>query len=194
MLPVTLYPAFFVLFSIWHGGFALPITKIVTDICVLSAQELLDNIGDALTPDMTLQENLFKGINCTQQSVDLNTENNTPTECAPLGISCSGESKSQFNEERCMESIMKDLHHYYKILSAHPDPDRFLSTVLLRLRKLMMNCFAWTIPEDLNESSSETPSRYDDRLSLCKKMKGFQIRTITINRALGYMKSGEHNK
>ncbi|XP_055008060.1 interleukin-12 subunit alpha [Boleophthalmus pectinirostris] len=198
MLHITLCPAtLLVLLSIWHGGFTLPITtkEPVTSACVLSAQALLDNITDALTQDNghPYKKNLFKGFSCSQQSIDLNTETDTPYACAPHGTSCSGVIKSQFNQEVCMENIEKDLHHYYKVLSGHPDPDMFLrGTLLLSLRELMMTCFS--PPEDLNKSPSESPSNYDDRLSLCKKLKGFHIRTITINRALGYMHSGEHNK
>lgn len=31
---------------------------------------------------------------------------------------------------------------------------------------------------------------YDGRLKLCKVLRGFQVRTITINRALQYLKAG----
>ncbi|XP_072296583.1 interleukin-12 subunit alpha-like [Eucyclogobius newberryi] len=193
MLSVTLYPSsLLVLLFIWHESFTLPVTtkEPVTDTCVLYAEALLDNIADALNPD-----NLFKGINCTQQSVDLNTKTDTLSACAPHGTSCSGVEKSEFNQELCMQNIGEDLDHYYKFLSAHPDPEKFLGNIVLSgLRDFMKNCFSWTSPEDFNKSPSESPSRYDERLSLCKKLKGFQIRTITINRALGYMRSGEHNK
>lgn len=33
---------------------------------------------------------------------------------------------------------------------------------------------------------------YGDRLRLCKMLSGFRVRTITINRAIAYMSSGEH--
>lgn len=33
---------------------------------------------------------------------------------------------------------------------------------------------------------------YGDRLRLCKVLSGFRVRTITINRAIAYMSSGEH--
>uniref|UniRef100_A0A3B4AMY8 Interleukin-12 subunit alpha n=1 Tax=Periophthalmus magnuspinnatus TaxID=409849 RepID=A0A3B4AMY8_9GOBI len=174
------YPAsMLVLLSIWHGGFALPVktTEPVTNTCVLYARALLDNIKD---------KNLFKGFNCTQQSVDLNTETDTVYACAPHVRSlCS----KIFSHHKTY------LHHYYKVLSAHPDPDMFLrSTVLVRLRELMMSCFSRTLPGDLNKMPSESSSSYDDRLNLCKKLKGFHIRTITINRALEYIHSGDHNK
>lgn len=35
---------------------------------------------------------------------------------------------------------------------------------------------------------------FEARKNLCKQLKGFQVRTITINRALGYICAGEHKK
>lgn len=37
-------------------------------------------------------------------------------------------------------------------------------------------------------------SSFDDRLSLCKTLKGFHVRAITMNRALAYIASGDHRK
>ncbi|XP_068594280.1 zona pellucida sperm-binding protein 3-like [Cebidichthys violaceus] len=58
----------------------------------------------------------------------------------------------------------------------------------------MENCFTWSLPTDLasKEAAAERQSTYDERLSLCKVLKGFQVRSITINRALAYMNSGSN--
>lgn len=35
---------------------------------------------------------------------------------------------------------------------------------------------------------------YTNRQEMCKMMRGFYVRAITINRAMGYISSGEHRK
>ncbi len=35
---------------------------------------------------------------------------------------------------------------------------------------------------------------FSNRQEMCKMMRGFHIRTITINRAMGYIASGDHTK
>uniref|UniRef100_A0A8C6WSM7 Zmp:0000001127 n=1 Tax=Neogobius melanostomus TaxID=47308 RepID=A0A8C6WSM7_9GOBI len=162
----------------------VPSKEYLSDMCVSYAKALLDNITDALTQNnQHLHKNLLKGIDCTKQSVELNTKTDTPSVCSPHGTNCSGLSESQFNQKQCEQNIGEDLRYYYTFLSAHPDPDRSLSsTVLLSLKELMT----------VFHSLSERRSSYNERLSLCKELKGFQIRSITINRALGYMRSVEH--
>ncbi|XP_075954377.1 interleukin-12 subunit alpha-like [Anarhichas minor] len=164
----------------------------LTESCVVYAQMLLQNITDTLT-----QNKLFTGIDCINQSVELNLETNTPSVCAPKESTCSGTVKSEFDQESCLTNIGEDLHHYYKFLAAQPDPDSLLGpTVLFRLREIMENCFTWSLPTDLAsmEAAAERESTYEERLSLCKVLKGFRVRSITINRAISYMNSGDHTK
>ncbi|KAK5604232.1 hypothetical protein CRENBAI_020743 [Crenichthys baileyi] len=148
---------------VWVVSRSLPVTDKgqMDNSCVFYARMLLENITNALT-----QPKLFSGINCTSQNMELNLETRTPTVCSP--------------QESCTMDIGRDLSHYYKFLSAQPDPDRLLgSSVLYSLRELM--------------ALVKVSNHFDERLSLCKVMKGFQVRTITINRAIGYMVNlGEH--
>ncbi|KAM4556485.1 uncharacterized protein V3H82_016443 [Fundulus diaphanus] len=160
------------------------------DSCVFYARALLENITDALT-----QARLFSGINCTRQNMELNLESRTPTVCSPQGSTCSGITTSAFDQDSCLTDIGKDLSHYYKFLSAQPDPDNLIgSSVLYSLRELMENCFRSSLPTDFNskEALVERAVTFNERLSLCKVMKGFHVRTVTINRAIGYMNLGEH--
>uniref|UniRef100_UPI0037E81607 interleukin-12 subunit alpha n=1 Tax=Semicossyphus pulcher TaxID=241346 RepID=UPI0037E81607 len=164
----------------------------MTDSCVFYARTLLKNITETLT-----QENLFHGIDCPKQGVKLNTETDTVSVCSPKESKCSGTLKSEFDQESCLTNIGEDLRHYYKFLAAQWDPESLLGqTVLLRLRDLMENCFKWSLPTDLSseEAAAAHESDFDKRLSLCKVLKGFQVRTITINRAISYINSGEHTK
>uniref|UniRef100_A0A3Q3FMM6 Interleukin-12 subunit alpha n=1 Tax=Kryptolebias marmoratus TaxID=37003 RepID=A0A3Q3FMM6_KRYMA len=141
--------------------------------CVEHAGTLLRNITDALT-----QTKLFSGLDCTKQNMELNLETSTPSVCSP--------------QESCLTNIGKDLTHYYKVLSAQPDPDRVLgSSVLHSLRQLMENCFMESLPTNL-VAAADRQSTFGERLSLCKVLRGFQVRTITINRAISYMNSSEH--
>ncbi|KAK9539192.1 hypothetical protein VZT92_004315 [Zoarces viviparus] len=164
----------------------------LNEFCVVYAQMLLKNITETLT-----QNKLFSGIDCTNQRLELNLETNTPSVCAPKESTCSGTLKSEFDQESCLTNIGEDLQHYYKFLTAQPDPDSLLgSTVLFRLREIMENCFSWSLPTDLASkgAAAERESTYEERLSLCKVLKGFRVRSITINRAMSYMNSGEHTK
>ncbi|XP_067331439.1 interleukin-12 subunit alpha-like [Channa argus] len=179
--------------SLWQVSQAAPVVNegSITDACVLKAWTLLQNITHALT-----QRNLFRGIDCTKQSLELNVKTNTESVCAPTKSTCFGAAESKFNQESCLTNIGEDLLHYYKFLATQPDPNSILGpTVLLSLRELMENCFSWTWPTDVaTEPASAHPSSYNERLSLCKVLKGFHLRTITINRVMGYMNSGDHTE
>ncbi|XP_069574450.1 interleukin-12 subunit alpha isoform X1 [Brachyistius frenatus] len=181
---------------VWQVSQSLPVMGKgpMTDSCVLYAQTLLQNITDVLT-----QNNLSSGIDCTKQNMELNMETRTPSVCAPRGSTCSGiPIASELNQESvCLTNIGKDLRHYYKFLAAQPDPDSLLGpTVLFSLRELMENCFSSFLPTDMafKEAAADRASTYDERLRLCKVLKGFQVRSITINRAISYMNSGGYAK
>uniref|UniRef100_A0A3Q1FE94 Interleukin-12 subunit alpha-like n=1 Tax=Acanthochromis polyacanthus TaxID=80966 RepID=A0A3Q1FE94_9TELE len=163
--------------SVWQLSQSLPVKgkEPITDSCVLHAQTLLRSITE---------RNLFSGIDCMAQNMVLNMETNTPSVCSP---EVSAESDS------CMTDMKKDLNHYYKFLAAHSD-SLLGQTVLPSLRELMENCFQLPLPGDIKEAAADRASTYDERLNLCKVLKGFQVRTITINRVIGYMKSDEHTK
>ncbi|XP_060939588.1 interleukin-12 subunit alpha [Limanda limanda] len=174
---------------LWHVGQSLPMMGKgpVTDSCVSHARTLLLNITDVLAQD------LFNGTECSKRGVELNMATDTPSVCAPKGSTCTGTTKAEFDQKSCLENIGEDLRHYYKFLAAHP---KGLLELTVQLRVLMENCFPWSLSTDLasKQAPTDSPSTFDERLSLCKVLKGFHVRTITINRALGYMNSGEHTK
>uniref|UniRef100_A0A8C6VUE6 Interleukin-12 subunit alpha n=1 Tax=Nothobranchius furzeri TaxID=105023 RepID=A0A8C6VUE6_NOTFU len=146
------------------------------DFCVLNARALLRNITSALT-----QAELFSGIDCTRQNMEVNLNTDTPSVCSP--------------KASCLTNIGNDLTHYYTFLYAQPDPDHVLgSSVLQSLRELMETCFKGSVPTELKKAAADHSSTYSERLNLCKVMRGFHVRTITINRAIGYMNSGDHQR
>ncbi|XP_047446507.1 uncharacterized protein zmp:0000001127 isoform X2 [Mugil cephalus] len=170
--------------DVWQVGQTMPVDyKInMADSCIDHARALLVNITD------TLSENkLFSGISCMKQNMELNTGTDTPSVCAPQGSTCPGltQPTPQFNQESCLMSIKKDLTYYYKFLAAHPD-----RPTVYHLREVMDSCFKVHLL-DLEEDTTVRASTYDERLSLCKVLKGFQVRTITINRVIGYLASEE---
>ncbi|XP_026229447.1 interleukin-12 subunit alpha [Anabas testudineus] len=199
MLLVKLYSTSALLLLVlscplWHVSQSVPVMSKgpMSESCVSYAWILLQNITDALT-----QNNLFSGINCTKQNVELNMKTKTTSVCAPKESKCSRNAETEFNLESCLTNIGEDLVHYYGFLAAQPDPDSLLGqTVLFSLRELMENCFPWIQLTDLAsvKAAIDRPSSYDERLNLCKVLKGFQVRTITINRAIGYISSGQHAK
>ncbi|CAJ1072196.1 interleukin-12 subunit alpha [Xyrichtys novacula] len=177
---------------LWQLSQSVPVMSKgqMTDSCVSYAQTLLQDIATTLT-----QTDLFKGIDCSKQSVEMNTKTNTGSVCAPQESKCSGNNNPEFNEEVCLTNITADLRHYYQFLSAQPDPNGVLSqSVLSSLRELMENCFTSPLPRDLISQAPDRQSTFDDRLSLCKVLKGFHVRTITINRVISYINSSEHAK
>nr|XP_040027875.1 interleukin-12 subunit alpha [Gasterosteus aculeatus aculeatus] len=170
---------------------SLPVTSRgpLKESCVSYANTLLRNITDTLTQ---MEEHVF---NCLQLNVELNMTTSTPSACAPKESKCSGTVKAEFDQESCVTNIGEDLHHYYEFLSAQTDYSSLVSTVLLRLRELMENCFPWSLQIDVSKgAASRDENSFDRRLRLCKVLRGFQVRCITMNRAIGYMNSGEHTK
>ncbi|KAF7222609.1 interleukin-12 subunit alpha-like [Nothobranchius furzeri] len=160
------------------------------DFCVLNARALLRNITSALT-----QAELFSGIDCTRQNMEVNLNTDTPSVCSPKDSNCSRSTKSDFDQASCLTNIGNDLTHYYTFLYAQPDPDHVLgSSVLQSLRELMETCFKGSVPTELKKAAADHSSTYSERLNLCKVMRGFHVRTITINRAIGYMNSGDHQR
>uniref|UniRef100_A0A3P9I027 Interleukin-12 subunit alpha n=1 Tax=Oryzias latipes TaxID=8090 RepID=A0A3P9I027_ORYLA len=173
----------------WQISESLPVmsTTPMTDSCVNYTRMLLEKITQALN-----QTELFTGINCTEQNMELNTNTNTPFVCAPKEATCLGKSELDFNQESCLSNIWRDLSHYYKFFTAQPDLLQHVPTFNHSLRELMENCFEESLPT--NETPVNHASTYSERLNLCKTLRGFQVRTITVSRAISYMSSGEHTK
>uniref|UniRef100_A0A665THI0 Zmp:0000001127 n=1 Tax=Echeneis naucrates TaxID=173247 RepID=A0A665THI0_ECHNA len=150
---------------LWQHGKSLTIPrKHLTHQCVLDAAKLLKNITNVLSKD-----ELFRGINCTTQSVELSTTTNTAFLCSPKVLS---ETRIFHMEESCLTNIEEDLRQYYKFLATHPEP-----TLLIELRQFM-------------EAAAVRDSTFNERQRLCKVLKGFHVRTITINRAFPRSKNG----
>ncbi|KAL3988463.1 hypothetical protein ACER0C_012781 [Sarotherodon galilaeus] len=173
---------------LWQVSQSVPLMakEPMRDSCVLYARTLLQNITDVLN-----QKTLFSGIDCTKQNMELYKNTSTPSACAPQGSACSEITTSGFDQSSCLTNIREDLKHYYKVLAAQP-----VGTLLFSLRELMENCFGIFPASDstLREAAANLGTSFDQRLHLCKVLKGFQVRAITINRVTAYMTSDEYTK
>uniref|UniRef100_A0A8C6SBL3 Interleukin-12 subunit alpha n=1 Tax=Neogobius melanostomus TaxID=47308 RepID=A0A8C6SBL3_9GOBI len=99
------------------------------------------------------------------------------------------------NKSECLENIYKDLVYYEGIISTYIELDLLnrdkvvppLEQTLHILRDLKV-CIKCVVGEQWETNS------YSNRQKMFKMMKAFHIRTITFNRAVGYIASGEHER
>ncbi|TSS97550.1 Thioredoxin domain-containing protein 12 [Bagarius yarrelli] len=124
--------------------------------CLDLARALLRNVTNALEIDQ-----MFRGLNCTEQSAELRSSTRTLSVCTPM--------------DECLQSVLEDLRYYWATFKSYNDPDRILEQSVLR------NI------ENLMRISVDNKNSFERRLRICKVLKGFQIRTVTINRVLNYM-------
>ncbi|XP_054901548.1 interleukin-12 subunit alpha [Poeciliopsis prolifica] len=128
--------------------------------------------------------------------------------CSPASTQSSGCStliNSSFSENECVMNIMRDLAYYRTAIETYlktplhrPETEiPLLSPTLGIIRDLRENCS----PKETGEHnpSEDAPGRwgntsYANRQKMCKMMRGFHVRAITINRAVGYISSGDFRK
>ncbi|KAG7457036.1 hypothetical protein MATL_G00242230 [Megalops atlanticus] len=159
--------------------------------CVSYSRALLDNVREALRPG-----DLFRGINCTEQNMELNTRTKTVSACEPRSrqhSSCPGYRGTKFNQRECLLNIMEDLQYYRSVLLAYPGHAQG-STLVSVIDELMEHCFTSSAPNGASAimASPGPGNTFDERLKLCRVLKGFQVRAITINRVMGYIASGDY--
>uniref|UniRef100_A0A3B5LZT1 Interleukin-12 subunit alpha n=1 Tax=Xiphophorus couchianus TaxID=32473 RepID=A0A3B5LZT1_9TELE len=108
-------------------------------------------------------------------------------------------------QNECVMNIMRDLAFYHTAIETYlksplhrPETEiPLLSPTLGILRDLRKNCSSMETGE--RNSSEDAPDRwgnasYVNRQKMCKMMRGFHVRAVTINRAVGYISSGDHRK
>ncbi|XP_076828217.1 uncharacterized protein LOC143474601 [Brachyhypopomus gauderio] len=153
--------------------------------CKGLALSLLWNVTEALAVG-----SLFRGLNCTEQSAELYLKTRMLSVCVPQQQSrCSQTTDFTFDQDKCLMRIMEDLRYYRETFKAYSDPDHILDhLVIRRIEDLMQNCFDDTLLGGLQSMTTmEQENSFEGRLKLCKALKGFQIRTITINRVLNHI-------
>uniref|UniRef100_A0A668VB04 Zmp:0000001127 n=1 Tax=Oreochromis aureus TaxID=47969 RepID=A0A668VB04_OREAU len=167
---------------LWQVSQSVPLMakEPMRESCVLYARTLLQNITDVLN-----QKTLFSGIDCMKQNMELYKNTSTPSACAPQVPTLNTRFKSKMMFDIYCGC---DLKHYYKVLAAQP-----VGTLLFSLRELMEVCDCTQLLS-IFTAAANLGTSFDQRLHLCKVLKGFQVRAITINRVIAYMTSDEYTK
>ncbi|XP_039640412.1 interleukin-12 subunit alpha [Perca fluviatilis] len=140
--------------------------------------------------------------------MEVRSKPDTALACAPSltqNSGCMMQRNSSFNESECLMNIMEDLAHYDAAIKSYinsplrsPEEKDALRPTLGIIQSLRKNCSL--MPNGVSNSSEEDAAQmwgsdtFSNRQKMCKKMRGFHVRTITINRAICYISSGEHRK
>ncbi|XP_019944119.1 interleukin-12 subunit alpha [Paralichthys olivaceus] len=185
----------------WRTSTGLPLRTDNCAQCALLFKGLLLNITELLDNDI-----LCYGI--TSDKVVVRSKAETSLACAPTltqNSSCMMQRNSPFSESECLMNIMKDLVYYDAAISSYlksplrsPEEEVALLSPTLGIIKSLKNCSL--MPNEENDTSEEDVAQmwgsdtYTNRQEMCKMMRGFYVRTITINRAVGYIASGDHRK
>nr|XP_020491761.1 interleukin-12 subunit alpha-like [Labrus bergylta] len=182
----------------------LPVRALSTEKCRDCSslfKNLLLNVTDLLNTDV-----LCYGIHSDKMVVRSKTD--TVLACAPnlsQNQGCMMQRNSTFSESECLSNIMKDLAHYAAAIKSYlssplrsPEEEvALLSPTLGIIQSLRKNCSLMPDEEDSSEEDVAQlwgENTFSNRQEMCKMMRGFYVRTITINRALGYIASGDHRK
>ncbi|XP_031716814.1 interleukin-12 subunit alpha, partial [Anarrhichthys ocellatus] len=182
----------------------LPVRRLSTENCgdcPLLFKNLLVKITELLSSDV-----FCYGMDADRMMV---SQAETVLACAPTltqNSSCLMQRNSSFSESECLRNIRKDLAYYAAALQSYIEfPLRtleqevaLLSPTLEIIQSLGKSCSLMLNEE--NGSSEEVAAQmwgddtFSNRQKMCKMMRGFHVRTITINRAMGYIASGDHRK
>uniref|UniRef100_A0A8C1IJY1 Interleukin 12a n=1 Tax=Cyprinus carpio TaxID=7962 RepID=A0A8C1IJY1_CYPCA len=175
--------------------------------CSTAARFLLSNLSHIMQKDGKIgNRDLFAGFNCTDLEAQMIPHTLTASVCQPSAsddVSLSTSHTSHHNISaltECLTNIRADLRYYDVMLNWYLNSYKPSETDLSPVKtatKALMDC----LDKNFEAADGEFPqwhiwsgSSFTDRLSLCKTLKGFRIRAITVNRALGYIGSGEHKK
>ncbi|XP_061576524.1 interleukin-12 subunit alpha [Cololabis saira] len=130
--------------------------------------------------------------------------------CAPTSTqnpNCMVQRNTSFNETECVSSIMRDLAYHDAAIQSYLSPlikvhsyemeVQRLQSVQSVLQSLRKNCNPLANGDNSLEEDTANmwkKDSFENRKKMCKMMRGFHVRAITINRALGYISSGDHRK
>ncbi|XP_051253823.1 interleukin-12 subunit alpha [Dicentrarchus labrax] len=188
----------------WRTSTGLPVCTLSEDQCEHCSSlfnSLLLNVKDLLNKNNSAV--LCYGISSDRAVVKSKAD--TVLACAPTQSSgCMMQRNSPFSELECRRNIMKDLAHYAAAFESYINsslrcPEKeipLLKPTLGIIQSLRKDCCL--MPNGERDSSEEDVAQmwgndtFNNRQEMCKMMRGFYVRVITINRAMGYISSGEH--
>nr|XP_020471305.1 interleukin-12 subunit alpha-like [Monopterus albus] len=189
----------------WRASTGVPVPDLSTEKCEqcsLLFRSLLLNFTDLLN-----SSKVCFGI--TSNKVVLKSKAQTLLTCTPTlsqNQGCLVQGNSSFNESECLRNIMKDLAHYDTVIQSYiksslRNPEEEvppLNQTLGIIQSLRKNCAMMTNGEDDSAEEVTVPvwgsESFINRQDMCNMLRGFYVRTITINRAMGYISSGDHRK
>ncbi|XP_032446287.1 interleukin-12 subunit alpha [Xiphophorus hellerii] len=191
----------------WRTSTGLPLPPSANNSaqCASLFRNLLLSVTEVLKSE-DLCSNLIKSNEMPIRSSE------TVRACSPASTQNSGcgmlsnsSFNSSFSENECVMNIMRDLAFYHTAIETYlksplhrPETEiPLLSPTLGILRDLRKNCSSMETGE--RNPSEDAPGRwgnasYVNRQKMCKMMRGFHVRAVTINRAVGYISSGDHRK
>ncbi|XP_072525481.1 interleukin-12 subunit alpha [Salminus brasiliensis] len=177
------------------------------EICTIHAKSLLvslKSVVEAALEERRGSDDLFHGFNCTELPATVAPGSQTVSVCQPSQhVTCSGKSSSTFREPECLKHIRGDLQYYHVMLKTYvkslaskqkSQSIAELTSITDSIQTLQENCPLLAKSEERPITAWESTTPFDDRMDLCKQLKGFHIRAVTINRALGYISVGEYKK
>uniref|UniRef100_A0A3Q1GR84 Interleukin-12 subunit alpha-like n=1 Tax=Acanthochromis polyacanthus TaxID=80966 RepID=A0A3Q1GR84_9TELE len=156
-------------------------------------KNLLLNIKEVLKSD-----DLCSSI--MSDTVAINSKAETVLACAPTLEQVDLSKQVPFG------NITKDLAHYDALIQSYlnsslksPEKEaKLLNPTLGIVKSLRENC---SLKADEDDDSTEEDvaqtwdaGSFNNRQEMCKMMRGFYVRTITINRAMGYISAGDYKK
>uniref|UniRef100_A0A8C1Y5S3 Interleukin-12 subunit alpha n=1 Tax=Cyprinus carpio TaxID=7962 RepID=A0A8C1Y5S3_CYPCA len=156
----------------------------LTGKCNELARSLLWNVSAVLEMD-----HLFSGFDCSQQNAEVHLRRQTVSACTPQNSNCAHSAVLNIDENECLQRILEDLHYYRETLRAYSNPE-LTNSVVWSIDDLLQNCFSVSVM-DISPAkvSVDHQKSFQERLQLCKVLKGFNLRTITINRVFNYILS-----
>ncbi|XP_014830792.1 PREDICTED: interleukin-12 subunit alpha-like, partial [Poecilia mexicana] len=182
-------------------GLPLPPPSANSAQCASLFRSLLRSVTDVLKSE-DLCFSLIKSSEMPMRSSE------TVWACTPASAqnsSCAMLTNSSFSENECVMNIMRDLAYYQTAIDTYlqsplhkPEKEKtLLGPTLGVIQDLRKNCSLVETGE--HNSFEDAPGRWEsdsfkNRQKMCKMMRGFHVRTITINRAVGYISSGDHRK
>uniref|UniRef100_H3C7F9 Interleukin-12 subunit alpha n=1 Tax=Tetraodon nigroviridis TaxID=99883 RepID=H3C7F9_TETNG len=192
----------------WRASTGAPLSAPSAERCQRGSElfrNLLKNIEK-------LQENEVLCHGITSRKVLVSSKSDTLLACTPAltqNTNCQIQRNSSFNETECMKNIMMDLDHYAAAFQSYlkaplriPEQEVALLPTVEMIQSLREE--SCSLPEEEGHSSSSSSKEeaaqmwssdtFSNRQEMCEMMRGFYIRTITINRAVSYISSGEHRK
>ncbi|XDV31549.1 hypothetical protein PO909_002540 [Leuciscus waleckii] len=170
--------------------------------CSSSARSLLSSLTHIMKKAQERKmehQDLFAGFNCTDLEAQMIPHTQTSSVCQPSASDDSRVSDALLfsSQTECLRNIAGDLHYYKILLNDYKPRDsddlRPVTTATSELIQCLKANGA-AADEESPEWLVWSGSSFDDRVSLCKTLKGFHVRAITMNRALAYISSGDHRK